>query len=145
MRSPVHWEGCEVRRYRDDVYALAPLTVQPTGQRIPWPDPAQDMQLPDGQVLTAAWLAAVLDYWQERGVIARAAAAQSGIEIRYRQGGEVLQRGQYTINLKQCLQERGVPPWQRARLPLLYVGEQLLAIAGLDDSLKTHTKDQHET
>ncbi|MCW8874871.1 MAG: tRNA lysidine(34) synthetase TilS, partial [Gammaproteobacteria bacterium] len=33
--------------------------------------------------------------------------------------------------LKQLLQESGVPPWERERLPLLYLGEELVAVADL--------------
>jgi tRNA(Ile)-lysidine synthase len=33
--------------------------------------------------------------------------------------------------LKKLLQEAGVPPWERDTIPLLYVGEELAAVAGL--------------
>jgi len=34
----------------------------------------------------------------------------------------------YRRSLKKLLQESAVPPWERARLPLLYVGEDLAAV-----------------
>ncbi|RON54923.1 tRNA lysidine(34) synthetase TilS [Pseudomonas frederiksbergensis] len=54
------------------------------------------------------------------------------LHIRYREGGEIMilpERGHR--DLKRLLNERGVPLFARGRLPLLYRGEQLLAVAGL--------------
>ncbi len=54
------------------------------------------------------------------------------LQIRYREGGEVMSlpdRGHR--DLKRLLNERGVPGFVRGRLPLLYRGEQLLAVANL--------------
>jgi tRNA(Ile)-lysidine synthase len=56
-----------------------------------------------------------------------------GFEIRLRSGGERLQlhprRPRRT--LKNLFQEAGVPPWERARLPLLFRGEDLVWAPGL--------------
>ncbi len=58
------------------------------------------------------------------------------LQIRYRQGGEVMHladRGHR--DLKRLLNERAVPGFVRGRLPLLFRGEELLAVAnvaGLD-------------
>ncbi|KPN92522.1 tRNA lysidine(34) synthetase TilS [Pseudomonas nunensis] len=54
------------------------------------------------------------------------------LHIRYREGGEIMnlpERGHR--DLKRLLNESGVPSFARGRLPLLYRGEQLLAVAGL--------------
>ncbi|MGE1173758.1 tRNA lysidine(34) synthetase TilS [Pseudomonas sp. BW7P1] len=54
------------------------------------------------------------------------------LQIRYRQGGEVMHladRGHR--DLKRLLNERAVPGFMRGRLPLLFRGEQLLAVANL--------------
>ncbi|MEM8661328.1 MAG: tRNA lysidine(34) synthetase TilS [Pseudomonadota bacterium] len=58
---------------------------------------------------------------------------KDGLTLRWRRGGE---RGQPVgrserTSLKKLLQEREVPPWWRERLPLLYLGEELLAVADL--------------
>jgi len=59
--------------------------------------------------------------------------APSGpLRIAYRQGGEVMQlaeRGRR--DLKRLLNERAVPAFVRGRLPLLFRGEELLAVANL--------------
>jgi tRNA(Ile)-lysidine synthase len=59
-------------------------------------------------------------------------APEGALQVRYRQGGEQLhvpRRGRR--DLKRLLSEVGVPGFLRSRLPLLYQGEQLLAVANL--------------
>ena len=49
-----------------------------------------------------------------------------------RAGGERLRLpGRPTRPLKKLLQEAGVPPWRRTRLPLVWVNEALVAVADL--------------
>ena len=55
------------------------------------------------------------------------------LSIRRRRGGERIRplgRG-CTKTVKALFQEAHVPPWQRADWPLLYCGEQLVAVPGL--------------
>jgi tRNA(Ile)-lysidine synthase len=59
-------------------------------------------------------------------------APKGGLHMHYRQGGEIMnlpERGRR--DLKRILNERGVPVFLRGRLPLLYRGEELLAVANL--------------
>ena len=52
------------------------------------------------------------------------------MQVRYRHGGEVLRlAGRGRRDLKRLLNEAGVPGFLRGRLPLLYRGEELLAVA----------------
>ncbi|MNQ48178.1 tRNA(Ile)-lysidine synthase [compost metagenome] len=54
------------------------------------------------------------------------------LQIRYRQGGEVLDlAGRGHRDLKRLLQESALPAFLRGRLPLLYAGEALVAVANL--------------
>ena len=54
------------------------------------------------------------------------------LEIRYRQGGEIVEvPGRGRRDLKRLLNECGVPGFMRGRLPLLYRGEHLLAVPTL--------------
>src|SRR5690606_36358208 len=49
--------------------------------------------------------------------------------VRYRRGGEQLRlQGRPTRSLKKILQEAGIPPWQRERLPLLFADDHLIAV-----------------
>ncbi len=63
--------------------------------------------------------------------LARLTAAP--VTIRLRQGGERLRPDcrRPTRSLKNLLQEAGMPPWQRQRLPLLFSGENLAFVPGV--------------
>lgn len=126
-RAPrVEWgapcERVELRRYRDRLY-VGPLGPDPeVSEPLEWSGtPA--VALPDGSSLLAC--PAVGAGVDERHL-------QSGIEIRFRQGGERCQPvgrcGSHP--LKKIFQERGVPPWLRGRIPLIFSGETLIAVAG---------------
>jgi tRNA(Ile)-lysidine synthase len=55
------------------------------------------------------------------------------LTVRFRRGGERLRPlGQrHHRSLKKLFQEAGVPPWERSRIPLIYVEEILAAVPGL--------------
>ena len=57
----------------------------------------------------------------------------AGLTLRFRAGGERLRpRGrQHHHTLKDLFQEDGIVPWMRARVPLLYRGEALVAVGDL--------------
>lgn len=55
--------------------------------------------------------------------------------LRYRQGGESLQvQGRGRRDLKRLLNEQRVPAFVRPRLPLLFAGDELVAVANLPQS-----------
>lgn len=55
------------------------------------------------------------------------------LTLRLRQGGETLRPHPKspTRTVKNLLQEHGVPPWLRERLPLVYCGGRLVAVVGV--------------
>lgn len=116
----VTWEGCEVRRYRDDLYALPPLMRLDTKQTWEWRDIHQPLYL---EALQQALQPELLQAWQ-------AHLQGQTVTVRLRQGGECLylpkRGGQHS--LKHLMQELGIPPWERERLPLVYVGARLVGI-----------------
>ena len=63
----------------------------------------------------------------------RAVLQASTVTLGVRQGGERLRlhAGGSHRSLKNLLQERAIPPWQRERLPLLWCGERLAWAAGV--------------
>ncbi|MGH8465929.1 MAG: tRNA lysidine(34) synthetase TilS, partial [Pseudomonas sp.] len=82
-----------------------------------WSDPAQPLKLPHNGSLRLSGM-----------------LPQGPMRIAYRQGGESLQiQGRGRRDLKRLLNERQVPLFVRPRLPLLYQGEQLLAVANLPE------------
>ncbi len=125
-RNPrLAWPGAELRRYRERLYALAPRPAHDPGQVLSWSDPAQPLDLPgDGR----------LELRPTTGAGLRAAALTGRVlTVRFRQGGERFQPvgRRHGQELKKLLQEAGVPPWERRRLPLLYVDDELAAVGGL--------------
>lgn len=120
----VEWEGAAVRRYRGNLYLLPPL--------------AEPILPPEGQPLVAA----PVSLGPGMGVLRLAPGAprgmsgaivERGLSVRTRRGGEEIKlAGQkHTKKIKKLLQEEGVVPWMRERLPLVYAGEQLVAVADL--------------
>ena len=54
------------------------------------------------------------------------------LEIKYRKGGEVLNIAEgHSKSLKKILQEAGVRPWERARIPLVYQQNELISVVGI--------------
>ena len=55
------------------------------------------------------------------------------LSVRFRQGGEKFHPAgrRHSQSLKKLLQEAGVPPWERDVVPLVYSGDELIAVAGL--------------
>ena len=53
--------------------------------------------------------------------------------VRFRKGGEKFHPAnrQHSQSLKKLLQEANVPPWERDVVPLIYFGDELIAVGGL--------------
>jgi tRNA(Ile)-lysidine synthase len=121
----VRWGDCELRRYRDRLYLLLR-------------DPRQDFP---------AWLEwrteTLLELPQAGGVLSASRRTGSGVraadfvgaEVRvtWRHGGERCRPAGRRHNhpLKKLFQEAGIPPWERGRIPLVYIGDELAAVADL--------------
>jgi len=69
------------------------------------------------------------------------------ISLRLRSGGESLRLHSKGANrsLKNILQEKQVPPWQRERLPLLYRGDELVAIIGVAIHAEYQAKEDEKS
>lgn len=119
----VAWPGAEVRRYRDALHAMAPLAAPPPGLCLPW-DGRTPLAVPGtGVTLT-------------RDGVMRChgldpAALPAPVTVGLRRGGERLRLGGRTRVLKKLLQARGIPPWERERIPLIHAGDRLAVVWGL--------------
>lgn len=69
----------------------------------------------------------------QNGVLSIEGEAPAGLlTVRYRQGGEVVNvPGRGHRDLKRLLNEQAIPAFVRRRLPLIYRGDELLAVANL--------------
>lgn len=117
------WPGAEIRRYRNLLFAGPPLQAHDRRQVISW-NMEDPLRIADG-VLTAEAASGV--------GIRRSVCPDGRLEVRFRQGGELLQPtgSAHRRELKHLFQERGVPPWVRERIPLLYSAGRLAAVADL--------------
>ena len=113
----VHWKGAELRRYRDTVYIMAPLSTLPNSNPYPW---QWDQEL---QIQGLGTLRAVAD--RGRGVRQDCGGY---LTVGFRRGGERYRQGNHHHSLKKLFQEKGILPWLRDRIPLIYLEEELVAV-----------------
>ena len=118
----IRWPQAEVRRYRDELVALKPGAGIHPVHGLLW-NPVQPLDLP-GTGLRLRALAR-----QGEG-LSQARVGAVPLTVRWRQGGEIcrLPGRRHHHKLKKLLQEAGIPPWERQRLPLIYVNGELAAI-----------------
>lgn len=115
------WAGARVLRWRDFLHADRLRAPLPPDWSTQW-DGRAPLALPDGGRLLLR---------DDQGN-ATSTGFDSPVRVHARQGGEriVLPGRDHSHALKQVLQDRGVPPWRRAHLPLLSAADgQLLAAA----------------
>jgi len=119
----VRWPEGELRRYRGRLYAL-PCSAPWNGARESGGDGSQLLDLGPGFGQFS------LRPGEQGGLRLPLPAA---IAIRFRAGGEALRpvAGRPRKRLKDLCQEAGIVPWMRPRLPLVFVGERLAAVADL--------------
>ncbi len=117
--SPVlKWATYEFRRHGETMYLLRDMRSVDTSIRSRW-DPATKLQI-GGGVLCASLVAG-------QGIMD---GSPLPLEVRFRQGGEQIQQDR-SRRVKKLFQENNVPEWLRARLPLIFQGDRLVAIPGI--------------
>jgi tRNA(Ile)-lysidine synthase len=117
--------GGSVRRYRNKLYWVEGGEHIAGSEPLFWPAEQQILELPgNGRLQRVVSAAPGLDpeLW-----------TKGRVTVRYRQGGERLRLPgrDGTRELKKFFQERGVAPWDRDRMPLLYIAEKLAAVGEL--------------
>lgn len=133
-RVCVDLDDCEIRRFAGALYLAPKLDPVPVRFRRPWKG-ERELELPE--------LGGVLVLARHRGAgIDAAQLRKAPVTIRVRQGGERLQPdcNRPRRSLKNLFQEAGVPPWRRARLPLLYCGEALVWVPGVGVDCAFHAQ-----
>ncbi|HHH47693.1 MAG TPA: tRNA lysidine(34) synthetase TilS [Gammaproteobacteria bacterium] len=119
----LQWPGAEARRYRDALYIMPPLPAFDAGAEYRW-----DLSAP----LALAGLGRLRAQAVRGAGVRRDRLRGKTLRVRLRRGGERLcvagREGHHA--LKKLFQEAGVPPWRRARIPLLFLDDELVAVAG---------------
>jgi tRNA(Ile)-lysidine synthase len=131
------WRGAIVRRWRDLLHAEGIREALPTDWEAPW-DGQKPLLLPTGDRLAFVGAGMNATGRAAEPVVA-VMPAPTGDQclvalVRARRGGERLtQPGRaHSHSLKHVLQDLGVPPWERERLPLVFAANgELLAVGDL--------------
>ena len=125
MRTTIDLGEHLLRRHANELRVVAKTLSLPGGYCHEWHGESR-LRLPElGGTL-------VLKKCRGSGIsLARLAGAP--VTVRLRQGGERLQLHPQRPrrSLKNLLQESRIPPWERARLPLLFCGDELVWAAGI--------------
>ncbi len=112
-----------IKRYRGKLYCLKVESFTPEESRL-WPKGVTNLLCNNGDCLeiVPADAGIPVRLWRN-----------TEVTVRRRQGGEQLKlpgrQGKH--QLKKLFQEASVPPWLRERIPLIYLGQELVAVAGL--------------
>lgn len=116
-------QGWMLRRYRERLYLLPQPPAIDRRMRCRWPEGQLTLQLENnGRLQLRETRASGIDPVTWR---------QAEISVAYRQGGESLRlpgrQGRHS--LKKLFQEAAIPPWERVRMPLVFIDGQLAAVA----------------
>lgn len=125
----VAWAGCEIRRYRDDLFCLQPLPEPPARTlSLGWSIGREPtvLELPDGL--------GMLEWRPDETASPVDAAGQASarLDVRFGQTGwRCRSASGHRRSLKDCFQAAGVPSWARPYVPMIFCGGELVAIAGV--------------
>jgi tRNA(Ile)-lysidine synthase len=123
LHGAVSWSGVAIRRYRGRMYLDGMSAIGSGFDRQDW---SGDAPL----LLGALGVRLVPKRVQGRGISMDYVDAMT---VRGRCGGERcrLPQRHHRHTVKHIYQAFGVPPWERQRLPLLYRGDEVVAIPGV--------------
>lgn len=132
-RQPcMRWGAHQLRRYRGAIHLLrSPLPVPPR-TALAWCSEAE-LRVEGLGVLRAETV-------RGSGFATARLPVTTQLEVRFRAGGERVRTAAGHRPLKKLFQEAGVPPWQRDRLPLLYVEGVCIGVPGLVYALPWHAQ-----
>lgn len=119
----VIWRGGEVRRYQGILYAQEKLVELQNNASLIWDELNNPLEYAGIKLAATSSMG--------RG-LSKNKLKNMDIFLKFRQGGESCRpvgRGQ-NHQLKKLFQEWQVPPWQRASVPLIYVGDELAQVVG---------------
>ncbi len=120
----VRWGNAELRRYQGWLYLLSQQHAQVDPTAIKGFN-GLSVELPDAAAVTLKQ--------QQKGPGRLKAYAIDELSLRWRQGGERCRPvwRQRSQTLKKLFQEVALEPWLRDRVPLVYRGEELVAVGDL--------------
>jgi len=136
VRSVIIFAEYEFRKYRSQLYLLKKNVDVDVDITFEWkPSTSPVLSLPHCKLVTI----------DAAGKGLQRKLRDQTLTIRFRKGGERFHPSnrQHSQSLKKFLQEAGIPPWERDAIPLLYAGEELVAVTGLAIA-KNFTAGEHD-
>jgi len=133
----VRWSNTEVRRFKERLYLLPILTAHDEAMQLTW-------DLNEELVLHNLGIKLNVNRSEGRGL--SVSLLEKPLTVRFRQSGEKFRPAgrKHRHTLKKLMQEAGIPPWMRARIPLLYHGDELVCVCGYWNSEKFFTSRHDE-
>ncbi len=107
------WSGVELRRYNDLLYAGRSQPAHDAAIEIEWRT-SQPLKLPS-----------------QLGELKMLEGRQQRLLVRFRREGDTMRWRSHQRTLKAIFRQLEIPPWQRARIPLIIEDEIIIAIADL--------------
>ena len=127
-RSPVvKWGGVEVRLYRNQMYLMHELPTY-TCPSLDW----------TGLSVSMPWGKLEVEKSAGYEVLDPSKFSPENIKICFRKGGEKFQPAGsgFHHDLKKLFQQWNVPPWERAFVPIMKNGDEIVAVCGYGISKK---------
>jgi tRNA(Ile)-lysidine synthase len=120
----VSWQGAEVCRFRDNIYAFEPIKAITDNLILPWSNLHKPLKLPGTLGMLSCKISS-----EDKKLFTK---LKNKITVRFRCGGErcKLPHRTGTHELKKLFQEWQIPTWQRNFIPLIYYGDEMLAVVG---------------
>ena len=120
--AAITWPGGEVRRYREGLWIMPPRPNTDAEIDLPW-SLAEPLKVPGTDYALCLETAVGSGLSAER-------LRDKTAHVRLRRGGESLRLPgrRHHHKLKKLLQDAGVPPWERQRLPLIFIDDELVAV-----------------
>ncbi|HUH32046.1 MAG TPA: tRNA lysidine(34) synthetase TilS, partial [Rhodanobacter sp.] len=108
------WPGTELRIWKGRLWAMTPRHLPPPDWQATWH--GEPLRLADGGTLALQ---------------PEEARLATPLTLRLRRGGERIKPlgDAHTRDLRDLFQQARLPPWQRVSCPLLYLGDELVAVA----------------
>lgn len=121
-KSKVCWSGFEMYRHKGDLY-IVPEIEHDDKQSFDWDGKSE---------LVIDSLSSKLIMQESTGKGLHKNIVGKKLKVCFRQGGEKIKPAgrQETHSLKKLFQDVEVPTWQRSRIPLVYLNDELIAVVG---------------
>ena len=122
--SPLQsWKEGEIRRFRDCLYLMRPLKPHDASQEFCW-------KIDQPLYIESLNRTLTTDELKKAKIVLPEGVKE--LIVRFREGGERLKPigSKQHRSLKNLLQEADIPPWERARIPMLFHNKQLISVLG---------------